>query len=384
MEIQQEKVRAKLAPRREPYWRHLERGLSLGFRKSPAGGTWIARWRDPDTRKQHYKPLGSVLDVAYADAAADATKWRGQAESGVVKAEAVKAALKDYIAELKTGKRERTATETEAYFKLLVYGDDAPPWGRTFGSIRLDKLRAAHVEAFRNALLEDNGRSLATANRIMSRVKAALNLAFKRDKAPSAPWRKVGAFTLPQAEGQRDVYLEVGQRRAILAECSPALTDFLTGILYTAARPGDLARANVGDLDTRGKTLRLVTRKGRGQPRTYTALLTDDALAMFKRHAKDKEKNLPLLTNAEGRRWEKKHWAEKLRQAVAAANEKKAKLPAGIVAYSFRHSAITDWVRGGMNVGDVAKQCGTSIKQINDHYYHSGDTRQIRATIKVV
>lgn len=353
MEIQQSKLRANLKPRREPYWRQLERGFFIGFRKSRDGGTWLARWRDPDTGKQAYKPLGAVSDLNYADIVAEATKWRHQCAQGVVRATTVNAALQAYVEDRRKTKSERTAEDADAYFRALIYGDHAQAWGRQFGTIWLDKLRVADVRKFRDAL--PHGRSKGTANRIMRRVKAGLSFAFKNQLAPSdTAWRNVPMF--PAADGRRDVYLSVEQRRAILKVCPPALADFLLAILYTAARPGELAAAIVGDFDRKQKTLRLISNKGRdGAPRARQVDLIDTAVALFTKHSQLRTNTLPLLTNTEGRAWQKKHWAELLRRAVAAAREQGVMLPEGIVPYSFRHAAVTDWLRAGMNVGDVAK-----------------------------
>ena len=38
--------------------------------------------------------------------------------------------------------------------------------------------------------------------------------------------------------------------------------------------------------------------------------------------------------------------------------------------YSFRHSYITFRLNDGVSVADVANQCDTSMKYIEDHYYH--------------
>jgi hypothetical protein len=38
-------ARLRLAPRGKPYWRELEQGLHLGYRRGATGGTWIARRR---------------------------------------------------------------------------------------------------------------------------------------------------------------------------------------------------------------------------------------------------------------------------------------------------------------------------------------------------
>ena len=41
-------ARLRLPIRTEPYWRGLEKGFALGYRRRGKGGTWLARWRQAD------------------------------------------------------------------------------------------------------------------------------------------------------------------------------------------------------------------------------------------------------------------------------------------------------------------------------------------------
>ena len=66
--------REKLRPRREPYWHGITQGKHLGFRKSKAGGHWIARLH-PAGGKRQFKPLGSEQDLDYTMALAMALEW---------------------------------------------------------------------------------------------------------------------------------------------------------------------------------------------------------------------------------------------------------------------------------------------------------------------
>ena len=63
MDLGTVKNRDKLKPQREPFWQKLASGQFLGFRPSTIGngGTWIARFYDPDTRQ---KPTRSFGDFA--------------------------------------------------------------------------------------------------------------------------------------------------------------------------------------------------------------------------------------------------------------------------------------------------------------------------------
>ena len=63
------KERDKLKPQREPYWQKLAARQHLGFRPSTAGkgGTWIARFYDPESGK---KPIWSYQDLVDTRSAA--------------------------------------------------------------------------------------------------------------------------------------------------------------------------------------------------------------------------------------------------------------------------------------------------------------------------
>ena len=75
------KGQEKLKPQREPYWQKLATGQHLGFRPSTIGkgGTWIARYYDPDTRKKPIRSLGDFGHLpasdSYSAASAEAREW---------------------------------------------------------------------------------------------------------------------------------------------------------------------------------------------------------------------------------------------------------------------------------------------------------------------
>lgn len=47
----------------------------------------------------------------------------------------------------------------------------------------------------------------------------------------------------------------------------------------------------------------------------------------------------------------------------------KRKLPAGVVGYTLRHSAISEWLAAGIDPVTVAKLAGTSVLMIKKHYH---------------
>ena len=60
--------RLRLPPRREPYFRTIQEGRALGYRRIEGkGGTWTARAYDPATRRREYRSLGAADDFMDAD-----------------------------------------------------------------------------------------------------------------------------------------------------------------------------------------------------------------------------------------------------------------------------------------------------------------------------
>lgn len=59
-------ARLRLAVAHKPYWRVIEQGLHLGYRRRATGGSWIARRRN-DQGTYHERKLGLADDLQDAD-----------------------------------------------------------------------------------------------------------------------------------------------------------------------------------------------------------------------------------------------------------------------------------------------------------------------------
>jgi integrase len=77
-------ARRKLKLRHEPYWRLIDAGLHLGYRKGPRGGIWLARLARGGAYKK--KALGSANDIldADADTVLDFSQAQKKVEDGYV------------------------------------------------------------------------------------------------------------------------------------------------------------------------------------------------------------------------------------------------------------------------------------------------------------
>jgi integrase len=356
--LKSESARKALKPRREPYWHCIRVGLYVGFRRTVEGyGTWIARQLVPGTKKYLNRSLGPMAE--FKDAEAEARNWAdGVDAGGSHKAVTVETVCRTYVKHRKNHVSKANSVDAEGRFERLVYGT-------TLGAAPIDKLRTTQIETWLNEQLDDEGdeealrKSKDSANRNLTTLKAALNLALKqRVVATDAGWKTVTRF--PNAGRRREQFLTVQDRAALVEKSTPELAALITGLMLTAVRPGELAAANVGDLDREQGTLVLSGKTGR---RTVT--LSTTALEFFKSEAKDKLPTAPLLSDAYGNRWNKDSWKKVFKEAVKAA-----KLPANTVVYTLRHVAISEMIAGGVDTFLVAKLAGTSTAMIDKHYGH--------------
>ena len=134
----------------------------------------------------------------------------------------------------------------------------------------------------------------------------------------------------------------------------------MTAMLHTGARPGDLARMNVANYNPALGTITLT-----GKTRTRTTGISTAAKAFFDALVANKDGNLPMLQRADGTRWDKDAWKYPFKDAAAAVS-----LPDDVVMYSLRHTAISEWIRNGIDTFQIAKMVGTSMAMIEKHYGH--------------
>ncbi|MFT4063192.1 tyrosine-type recombinase/integrase [Paraburkholderia sp.] len=354
--------RAALAPRREPYWSRLSAGVYLGYRAAESGaGTWIARRRN-DEGKQEYHALGT--HESFDDAKAEAEEWARALSHGVsAKAVTVKDVCADYVSDLKVRRSVQSGTDAAGRFRRLV--DDAK-----IGRLTLDKLRTTHLRTWLHEQVDDAEdpdelrRAKDSANRNLATLKAALNHALKnRLVLTDAGWKTVMKF-----EGvgrRRESALTADQVGALLAKLPDDLRPLMAALAYVPSRPGEVAALRVRDFDPRQGTLALEGKTGRRVVPLSTA-----AIAFFKTHTKSKTAGALLFAQAHGVAWNRHAWKKPFRAAADAAG-----LSDDVVAYTIRHTAITNLIAAGVDSVLVARLAGTSVEMIQKHYEHADDGR---------
>ena len=357
MDIHIAKVRAQLAIRKPPHWRVIRQGCAIGVRRNKTGqDTWVGRYRLDGIRR--FISFGRTSSLTWAQVLRAAEIWWAECERGLQTSNlTVAEACHLYVENRRIEKGNATANDANKRFTAQVYR-------HPIAKKQLRKLSTADVEAWRNAMAAKSTK--CAANRNLRSLKAALNYS-RRQRLVSSDdaWSLVGMFS--GADGKRELYLTKEQRQSFISACQPWLAALLTGLAYSGARPGELRQARVADVDLNAKTLRLTTRKGNGgRSRTrHFPLSNPAAFAFFERQTKGKLPGTPLFLSSSG---------GFIGESVLSSTVRKVRLKRAselgpVVAYTFRHCAISDWLIAGIPVASVASMCGTSIEKINDNYF---------------
>jgi len=353
-------ARTKLKPRRSPYWHKLSNGCHLGFRKMTTGssGAWLAQYYDADTRKQTRRSLVGPFDALPESQRFDAAKREAEewfkhlGMGGTLETVTVKKACEAYVEHIRATNGNKKADDIEARFRRWVDAEK-------IALVELPKLGRPHVEAWRKKMAKtpvlanphakkvdqrSRERSPSSINRDMTPLRAALNYAHDNAQViGDIAWR-VALRPIKNADKQRGIYLDLAQRRRLIAECPDDMAKLLRALSLIPLRPGALAALTVAKFDARLGVL---------------------AIGKDKAQCKGKLLSSPLLTRADGKAWGKDDWKGPIKVAAHAAE-----LPPETVLYALRHSAITDLVVNGLDLLTVAQLSGTSVAMIEKHYGH--------------
>lgn len=358
--------REKLTKRPAPHFEKIAAGKALGYRAT--SGQWVARLHKPGKPRRH-RTLGHEGDMTYDQALAAALAWFGGAAQAEVPQSKLTVALvaSSYLTFRFNETSQEGAKSTKSLFDCHLFGH--PLAARTVADLKtahyqkwLDDTGARLVENHRDRDPKERRRKgRYTANLAWAFFEAALNRAAKIDKTlPKAEWQAVETLKDGETRG-RPIFLTEAQVQRLINVTSGSLRDLILGGALTGARLGELTEMKVRDLDfdqavwhpSHSKTKRGL------RPR----YLDDQTLALLKRLCAGKKPDA-LVFSPDGRPWGRRY-----KHALMMAVEK-AKLPSGTSFYSLRHSYISEQMKAGVPPQAIAENCGTSVKQIEDHYGH--------------
>jgi integrase len=383
-------ARLRLRIRSEPYWRGLEKGFALGYRRRGKGGTWLARRRAADGGYVEHR-IGSsddlqdadgvaILDYGQAQKAARAW-WRAELrrEEGHDTREGpftVRDAIDDYLKayEQRGGKAVYDARRTAERHILPAVG-----------TALVGKLTAKKIEDWHHGLAtkpalarskpgrKPNHRKAdksadgvrkrrATANRILTVLKAALNHAWKAGHVTSDDtWRRVKPFRA--VETARVRYLSGAECVRLVNACEPTFRNLVRGAMLTGCRYSELTTMHVADFNADAGVVTVRDSKA-GKPRHV--VLTAEGQKLFATLTAGKLGSDPIFVRRDGGMWGKSH---QLRPMLDACN--RAKIKPAVSFHVLRHTHGSTLAMRGVPMGVIAEQLGHADTRMTEkHYAH--------------
>ncbi len=351
--------REKLRPRREPYWHGITQGKHLGFRKSKAGGHWIARLH-PAGGKRQFKPLGSEQDLDYTMALAMALEWLEDMYGPEPAETRVKHAVSSYLDYLHD---ERSPT---SYSTMKSRADKHIL--SQLGEKRIADLKTKDYENWlretakrvaRGSDSECQRKARYSANECLKILKAALNRAHKSNRdLPRDEWAYVERLKGGVTIG-RKIFLTGDEPQRLVNCCEGEFRDLVMFGLMTGCRLGEAYAMRVRDFDPdRGEWDVEISKTGqRG------CVLHDDAIDLLRRLCAGKKKTDHIFLRGDGPLWNRANVQPPMKRAVA-----RAELDPATTYYALRHSYISSQLKAGVPAQIVAENVGTSVTMIEKHY----------------
>lgn len=105
----------------------------------------------------------------------------------------------------------------------------------------------------------------------------------ERRVSPVAAHEWAAVAPLKGAAQRRDLFLDLAQRRALLAHATGGVRDLIEAAMCTGCRAGELTSARRGAFDARTGTLAVIGKTG-----SRTIPLAPAAIAVFQRLSRDK------------------------------------------------------------------------------------------------
>jgi integrase len=384
-------ARLKLKSRGKPYYRALDHGLHLGYRRGATAGRWVVR-AYAGAQSYRVQTIGTADDVADADGVAVLNFSQAQAMARQRRAElsreaaglspstgpyTVADAIDEYLAWMQQHRRSARGARWAAEAFIL------PKLGRTecaklFAAIvrkwhadiaatapRVRSRRDDKVVRFRDVDMRDpetKRRRRSTANGVLTVLKAALNRAWREGSiASDNAWRRVRPF--PEAAAARVRYLAAPECKRLINASPAGFRELVQAALLTGCRYAELAALVVNDFNADSGTI-AIRRSKAGRPRHV--VISPEGVRFFTKQALGKASDALLLPRADGTGWGPSAQARPMKAACKAAN-----IAPPLNFHGLRHTWASLTVMNGAPLLVVAKNLGhTDTRMVERHYGH--------------
>jgi len=425
-------ARERLAARHQPYWKGIDAGAAVGYRKGVRGGVWLVRLADPDAGGGYRQEVLGRADDALKASAEDAVK---AGDKPVLDYRQADKLAREWIAKrhrISAGlEPEAVAAPTKPYTVADAMADYLTDYGArggkgvpetrnavtahilpALGALPVGRLTRDRIKAWHQALAAAPARvrsragetrhrgasadpdvarrRRATANRVLTVLKAALNHARAEGKitGPADAWSAVKAFR--EAGKPKIRYLLDDEITRLMNACPQDFRALVTGALLTGCRYGELAAMVAGDFDPQAGTV-TVGRSKSG--RTRHVVLTTEGRDFFARQTTGKPGSAHIFERDVQTQQATKHRAQETKRAswgrahqsrpLSAACEG-ARISPAVSFHVLRHTYATRLAMRGAPMPVIAAQLGHADTRMTErHYAHLGPSYvadTIRAT----
>jgi integrase len=392
--LDKREARRRLSPRGKPYYRLLEEGLHLGYRKSngrkgrPAtGGKWVTRIYLGAQSYRVENIDGVADDFTDADGVAvlnfkqaqDKARERFQRsahdEAGMSGPLTVADAMVDYLEALNHGGQNTyDAKKRSDAFIIPALGQievgqikakvlrnwlaalaDKPP------RVRSKKgHQPQHREDFDPDDEEAKRKRRASANRVLATLRAALNHAFHEGRVSSdTEWRRVKPFK--EVDPTQIRFLSLAESKRLINASEVEFRPLVEAALLSGCRYGELCRLQVQDLNVDAGALSIRKSKS-GKPRTV--YLTPEGVQLFQTLAVGRTGRDLLMRHKDGRAWGR---SEQHRPMMEACE--RAKIVPHYTFHELRHTYASLLARAGVPMKVISDSLGHSTTAMTEKHY---------------
>ena len=410
--------RLKLPTQHAVHWKAIDAGRHLGYRRGKRKPSWVARFRT-DEGKYLQEFIGLTDDVQDADGSTVLTFSQAQEKARTWFAaqangdpsllhdddapETVADVIENYLEWHKHHRKNYSAVRYSADAHIL------PALGRIkvadFADPHKAKAIARRIRRFQQDLATKPARlrtrpgekqkyrpapdtpekeraRKATANKVLTMLKAALNQAYNHgDITSDAAWKQVKPFR--EVDAPKIRFLSGDEVVRLVTACTPDFRPLVQGAVLSGCRYGELCRLTVSDFNEQAASLFIAESKS-GKSRTV--YLTDEGVSFFEQQTAGKLGDELIFTRADGEPWKKSHQARPMRDACA-----RAKITPAISFHILRHCYGSRLAMQGVSMKVIADQLGHSDTRITEKHYahlsrdHVADTvRNAFGTLGVV
>jgi integrase len=384
-DLQNRQQRLRLEFRKKPYWMTLSEGQHLGYYRGRRVRKWVARFRQPGGSRSYQEATIAEADdyvdsdgskiLSFKQAQETARRWfadMGQNDYCSSRPYLVADALNDYLESFAGKDLENTRRRIEAIICPQIGGHDTAKltakiivdWHLALANApaRLRTAPGAAQNYRPTANTADARRSRrSSANRILTILKAALNVAYRNEKiADDNAWRRVRPFA--KADAPRLRSLGDDESRRLVSACNANFRPMVMAALLTGARYSELATLEVRDFDAQSQSLWLRDTKS-GTPRPV--YLEGEGFRLVSEAIVGKSRTEMIFPRPDGKRWGAAHQMRPMQAACRAAGLE----PVGF--HDLRRTYGARLARKGVPMAVIAEALGHADERITrKHYAH--------------